>query len=117
MAKILWECRYIEKMGSGFITLFDSCDEAGLPKPDVLEGTNFVKVVIYRERTSSDAHDDHARVMALFRRFDEISRSDIVEQLKIPKTNAGRILNDLISSGSLIRIGRGKNTRYRLAQN
>ncbi len=116
MSKILWESRYIEKMGSGFITLFDSCDVAGLPKPEIFEGTNFVKVVIYRERKSSDVHDDHARVMALFRRFDEISRSDIVEQLKIPKTNAGRILNDLISSGSLIRVGRGKSTRYRLAQ-
>jgi len=114
IAKILWECRYIEKMGSGFIILFDSCEKEGLAKPDVLEGTNFIKVIIYRERKSSDPHNDHIRVIALFRRFDEISRSDIVEQLKIPKTTTGRILNDLISTGELIRIGGGRNTRYRL---
>ncbi len=114
VAKILWECRYIEKMGSGFITLFDSCETAGLAKPDIIEGTNFVKAIIYRERKSGEILDDHAKVMALLRRFDEISRSDIVEQLKIPKTTAGRILNALISSGKLIRIGEGRSTRYRL---
>jgi len=112
IAKILWESGYIEKMGSGFITLFESYREAGLARPEIIEGANFVKCSLYRERRIDVKTDDASRILGLFQRFDEVSRSDIVEQLKIPKTTVGRILGKLVTSGKLIRIGSGRNTRY-----
>lgn len=113
IAKILWECRYIEKMGSGFITLFESYEAAGLATPDVIEGTNFIKCILYRERKVTEMNDDHARVLKLLQQFDEITRSDIVTRLNIPKTTAGRILSALVSTGEVVRFGGGRSTRYR----
>src|ERR1700724_3656743 len=53
IAKVLWEAQYIEKMGSGFITIFKSYRKEGLLPPEVIEGTNFVKCIL--PRIHSDA--------------------------------------------------------------
>lgn len=113
IAKILWECRYVEKMGSGFITLFDSTEAAGLEKPEVSEGSNFIKVIIYRGVKAEQTGRDKERVLALFKQLDEIARSEVVEQLKISRTTAGRLLDALVLSGELLRLGAGRSTRYR----
>ena len=43
---------YIEKLGSGFITIFSSYQREGLPQPQVIEGENYVKVVLPRPKRS-----------------------------------------------------------------
>lgn len=116
IAKILWEAKYIEKMGSGFITLFKSYRKEGLLPPEVKEGTNYVKCILPRVRTDAVEGDIEGLILDLFKRADEISRADIIHQLKIPRTSAGRALNRLIESGKLARYGKGPTTKYRLIQ-
>jgi predicted HTH transcriptional regulator len=114
IAKVLWEARYIEKMGSGFITLFQSYRKEGLVPPEVKEGTNYVKCILPRVHVDSIKEDIEGLILSLFKRADEISRADIINLLKIPRTSAGRALNKLIESGCLTRHGKGPTTRYRL---
>ena len=115
IAKILWECSYIEKMGSGFITLFKSYRKEELQPPKILEGTNFVKVILPREKAAESQDRDEEFIMSLFNLGSAISRSDIVERLNIPKSTAGRLLNKLTDEGKLQRLGKGRSTTYRLS--
>lgn len=117
IAKILWEAKYIEKMGSGFITLFKSYRKEGLLPPEVIEGTNFVKCILPRILSETIQEDIEALILNLFKISDEISRADIILQLNIPRTSAGRALNKLIESGKLERYGKGPNTKYRCIDN
>jgi len=114
IAKILWECAYIEKMGSGFITLFKSYRKYGLQPPKIFEGTNFVKAILPREKAIISHEKDEEVILSLFHVGSEISRSDIVERLQIPKTTAGRLLNKMTDEGKLLRQGKGRGTTYRL---
>ncbi|MGB7128900.1 MAG: RNA-binding domain-containing protein [Candidatus Rhabdochlamydia sp.] len=117
IAKILWEAKYIEKMGSGFITLFKSYRKEGLLPPEVIEGTNFVKCILPRVLSETIQEDIEAQILSLFKISDEISRADIIRQLNIPRTSAGRALNKLIKNGKLERYGKGPNTKYRCLAN
>ncbi len=114
IAKILWEAKYIEKMGSGFIELFKSYRQYGLRPPIVREGTNFVKCILPRGDAIAQKGTDETLILNLFHLAEEISRADIVERLNIPKTTAGRLLAQLVNTEKLIRIGKGRNTRYHL---
>ena len=114
IAKILWEAKYIEKMGSGFITLFKSYRKEGLIPPQVMEGTNFVKCILPRVHSEFIQENIEELILGLFKVAGEISRSDIIQQLNIPRTSVGRVLNKLIESGKLERYGKGPTTKYRL---
>jgi len=113
IAKVLWEAQYIEKMGSGFITLFKSYRKEGLRSPEVIEGTNFVKCILPKIHSDAIKEDIEGLILSLFKTSDEISRADIIRQLNIPRTTAGRALNKLIESGKLTRHGKGPTTKYR----
>lgn len=116
IAKVLWEARYIEKMGSGFITLFTSYRKEGLVLPEIKEGTNFVKCILPRVRAESITGDVESQIFNLFKIAAEISMADIIHRLNIPRTSAVRTLNKLIASGRLTRHGKGAGTTYRLIQ-
>jgi ATP-dependent DNA helicase RecG len=113
IAKILWEAQYIEKMGSGFITLFKSYRTEGLLPPEVVEGTNFVKCILPRIHADAMPKDIEGLILNLFKISDELSMGEIIHQLNIPRTSGGRALNKLIEIGKLTRHGKGPATKYR----
>lgn len=117
IAKILWEFNYIEKMGSGLITLFQSYRKEKLIPPSIFEGTNFIKVVLPRNSVQApilEKDEDEINILKLFHLANEISRADVVENLHMPKTTAGRLLTELVEKGKIERFGKGRNTSYRL---
>lgn len=117
IAKILWEAKYIEKMGSGFITLFKSFRKEGLLPPEVLEGTNFVKCILPRTRSEFQQDGIEELILGMFKIAEEISISDVIQQFNLPRTTAGRALTKLIEMGKLLRQGKGARTKYRLCNN
>ena len=48
ICKVFREACLIEKLGSGFITLFESYEKQGLHKPEVIEGEGFLKCILPR---------------------------------------------------------------------
>lgn len=48
IARVFREMGIMEKLGSGFITVFDSYAKANLPTPQILEGENFIKCILPR---------------------------------------------------------------------
>lgn len=123
LCKVLREAGYIEKLGSGFITAFASYEKHGLPAPEVLEGENYIKCILPRPNprekkeptASQQSSGDFARIIHLLQCATEISVSDIIQNLKIPRATAVRRLTQLQKDGVLKKIGSGKGTRYVIA--
>jgi len=116
VCKIFREAGYIEKLGSGFQTLFSSYEKAKLSKPQVIEGENFIKCILPRKNfKAKDTIDlnEEQKIMSLFEMTEEISISDVMKELRLSRATAGRRLAKLCSQGELIQFGEGKATRYR----
>ncbi len=115
ICKIFREAGYIEKLGSGFQTLFSSYEKERLPTPRVIEGENFIKCILPRKSfvsKSSEDFDDMHKILNLFELTNEIAISDVMQALNISRATAGRRLFRLTSQGELIQTGEGKATRY-----
>jgi len=114
ICKVFREAKYIEKMGSGLITIFKSYEENHLKTPSVIEGTGFIKCILPREPMLEEAKsEDIQAILTLFEVVSEITISDIMKSVKISRTTAGRRLQELQSQGLIEQVGTGKGTRYR----
>lgn len=116
ICKVFREAEYIEKLGSGFITLFNSYEQRGLYPPEVVEGENFIKCVLPRPLFSDKsrvADDGYHKILTLFEVAEEVSISDVMKALKLSRPTAGRRLVSLVEQGILKSIGQGRMTRYR----
>jgi ATP-dependent DNA helicase RecG len=115
ICKVFREADYIEKMGSGFITIFKSYEEMNLKPPSVIEGEGFVKCILPREPLGKEMQtmaDELQPILALFDLASEITISDVTKSLGLPRTTAGRRLEVLIKLGKIKKTGRGRGTVY-----
>ena len=114
ICKVFREAKYIEKMGSGLITIFKTYEESHLKTPSIIEGAGFIKCILPREPMLKEAtSEDMQAILALFDVASEITISDIMKSIRISRTTAGRRLQELQSQGLIEQIGTGKGTRYR----
>ena len=119
ICKVFREAGYIEKLGSGFITLFESYEARGLYPPEVIEGENFIKCILPRPSFAStprQGKSETQKILALFEISDEITISDVMKALNLSRPTAGRRLANLTEEGLLEQIGKSKATRYRRAK-
>lgn len=116
ICKVFREAGYIEKLGSGFQTLFFSYEKAKLSKPQIIEGENYIKCILprrnFKARDTIDLNEEQ-QIMNLFEMTEEISISDVMKTFHLSRATAGRRLAKLIARGLLVQIGEGKATRYR----
>jgi len=117
ISKVLRESGYCEKIGSGFITIFNSYAERGLKEPTVIEGDNFIKCILprpspARNLIASGSEEDITLILNLFETSLEYSMGDIVSLVHLPRSTVGRRINQLLAQGILKKIGKGKATRY-----
>ena len=114
ICKVFREARYIEKLGTGFITIFESYANRGLMKPQVIEGDNFIKCILPRkkDKKTKRAINDHEMILELFRVRNEITVKDVMQILGISKATAVRKVNALIKAKKIKRSGNTKNVKY-----
>lgn len=119
ICKILREANYIEKLGSGFITIFDSYEKRGLKTPQVIEGENYIKCILPREELSKNKmipKNDVQKILDLFVGDNEIDIKDVMQKLSISRSTAVRKLNQMIKENLIERVGKTKSIRYRLVK-
>ena len=116
ITRIFRELGHIEKLGSGFITLFESYRERGLPRPVVYEGIGFVKCILSRPTTHQAPllDTDEEQLMQLFHLKKVITSQDVAALLSISKASANRLINHLSEKGMIIKKGKGPSTHYQL---
>lgn len=115
VAKVFREAGYVEKLGSGFITMFRTYAAMGLRTPMVVEGENFVKCILPREKAEMGGKGtdmETEKILRLFLGNESITIGDVVREMGLPKATAGRRLRDLEKGKQISRKGKGPATRY-----
>jgi len=113
ICKIFREAGYVEKIGSGLITIFDSYEKRNLEDPQFIEGENYIKCILPRIGKQKKPRNDSERILALFDIYPEITLDQIQSILSVSRTTATRRISELIDSGKVIRIGKTRSTRFR----
>ncbi len=117
ISKIFRQAKYIEKLGSGFNNLFHSYEKWGLKSPEIIEGENYIKCILPREKMKtsleSDVASEEEKILSLFDLTEELTITDVIKSLAIPRATAGRRLNSLVKASKLKKQGSGKATRYK----
>lgn len=114
ITKVFRDLGIIEKLGSGFITLFESYLKRGLPKPIVTEGVGFVKCILPRPlpKDQKVLTDETDLILQLLLTKQSIKSSDLITHLGVSRATATRLLSKLSTEGILEKIGKGSATRY-----
>jgi ATP-dependent DNA helicase RecG len=111
VAKVFREMGYIEKLGTGFITLFTSYSEMGLKPPTVVEGENYIKCILPRIKQAARPSEEET-VLRLLHLKDKISITDVVQALGVSRATAGRKLKRMVEKKILKKTGSGPAAGY-----
>jgi ATP-dependent DNA helicase RecG len=111
ICKVFREAKYIEKLGTGLITIFSKYKERGLKRPEFIDGENYVKCIL--PRLIEYVYNDADHVMVLFEKADEITINDVMDHLSLSRATAGRRMKALVDGGRIIRVGHTKAVRYK----
>lgn len=112
ICKVFREAGYIEKLGSGLPIIFKSYKDMNLKEPTILEGENFIKCILPREKQEEKMPDEKNRIVHLFNTATKITISDVIQNLGISRTSAGRKLEELVQEGIIEKIGKGRGSCY-----
>jgi len=113
ICKVFREMGLVEKMGTGFIQIFQSYEAWGLPKPQVIEGENFVKCILPRAYSQAALGSQERDILSLFQAQDEITIHEVMNKYAVSRATAQRWLQTLVSEKKIERIGKTRNIRYR----
>lgn len=113
ICKVFREMGLVEKMGTGFIQIFQSYEKWGLPPPQIIEGENFVKCILPRPTVKQPAAHQEPDLLSLFHEKEEITVRDVINKYSVSRATAQRWLQDLLSQGKIDRIGKTHTVRYR----
>lgn len=111
LARIARRFGIIEKLGTGIRIILESCEKAGIKKPEFIEGADSVKV-IFSFLPGDKSSSDEAKLLALFNMHKEIKLNDVEKYLGVSRNTATRKLNQLINAGKIKRIGKGPAVKY-----
>ncbi|MBF0366949.1 MAG: putative DNA binding domain-containing protein [Oligoflexia bacterium] len=119
ISKVLFEMGIIEKLGSGFATIFSEYEKFHLSRPVFIDGGNFIKGILPRTSdTKKSAKNNNketsaiTKIKKLFYIKQSWSISEIAEEVHLPKSSVGLILKKLVSEKIIVMNGRGPATRY-----
>lgn len=113
ICKVFREIGLVEKMGTGFIQIFQSYEKWGLEKPQIIEGDNFVKCILPRPYHHKVIKQGEPDILSLFYGKEEITILDIMNKYSVSRASAQRWLKPLIDQNKIERLGKTRNIRYR----
>lgn len=114
ICRVFREANYVEKMGTGLVTIFKSYKQHGLPAPSITEDHAFVRCILPRGQMKAirslpeNTKDIYEMICS-----GEKTLEDLMAAFSLSRSSAWRRLKKLIDSGLVIRIGRTRGAKYR----
>ncbi|MCA9508875.1 MAG: winged helix-turn-helix transcriptional regulator [Myxococcales bacterium] len=120
ICKVFRELGLIENMGTGIEAVFSSYEQRGLKLPEINEDKNYVKCILPRTPMSKmnelflhpGVSSEDNDILNLLNKKSHISISDVVNELGLARSTAGRRLAILVEKGFICKRGVGKATKY-----
>lgn len=125
LAALFYRLKLIEAYGTGISKIISSYQGTGF-KPLFESTQGAFKVVLPNINNDVDAHiivekdyesERFLPITKLFEEKEEVTRKDIEKAMEISTTYAVNTVNEMIKKGLIIKVGKGKNTRYRIKGN
>ncbi|MCW5589837.1 MAG: putative DNA binding domain-containing protein [Legionellales bacterium] len=114
LVRLAYKLNLIETRGTGIKLIYDSCQKAGLKKPEYHEEGDFVKIIFFFDPDPTAYKNEEASILALIKTRREVSAKEIAQYLSISHNTAIRKLAQLIKQKKIIKLGQGPAVRYRL---
>ena len=113
IANVLYNLGYIEKWGIGTLEVTRKCLLNGNGEP-IFQSNGFFRVEI-KSRYVADLNDKERLVLKYIRERGRASRSDLEKLLKLKESSVRKLLERLQSRGLVVKEGKGRNIKYKLA--
>lgn len=113
LSNVFFKLKYIEKFGTGVRRIKQTYEQSVVkPKFEVFE--NSITIELPRmEETTNQFNEDSKNVFAVLKKERAIPRDEIERLTGYNKDKVIRLLNTLIDSNAVEKIGAGRGTRYR----
>ena len=114
ICKVLREVGYVEKLGTGFIEIFESYRLRKLSPPVVIEGENFIKCILPRKEMVGEEMqgDEYEEILSLIDQNGSTTISEVMQYLGVARATAARRLSELLKSKKIKRVGKTRSIRY-----
>lgn len=113
IANALYNFGYIEKWGIGTLETLRRCALNGNGEP--IFNSNGTFRVEVRSRYKADTSDEERTILNYLRDKGEASRRELEKPLKLSESMVRKLLERLQSKGLVVKEGKGKKVKYRLA--
>ena len=98
------------------ISIIESYEKRGLSDPKIIEGENYVKIILPRVLKKKNISTEQKKLIELFALSSEITIEDVQRILGVSRQTASRKMNRFIEKGIVERIGKTRATRYRIRE-
>lgn len=120
IADVCFKGGLIDAWGRGTIKIIDSCKEAGLPEPEIIEENGGMLVTLFKNNLTSEQltklglNDRQAKAILFVKEKGKITNTDFQELYNVSKATATRDLTELVEKfGILEKVGQtGVGTAY-----
>lgn len=112
IAKAFRRMGYIEKLGTGISRMVKMCRIAGIPLPVFEEPGRYFKVTFFRGEEKY--RDFEERIMEKIGEYKEVTAKELAGYLDVHSNTVLNHVRRMIKHGSVEKIGKGPNVRYRL---
>jgi len=117
IADVCFKGGYIDAWGRGTIKIIDTCKQAELPEPEMIEINGGFLVTLFKKITTNkidniELNERQIDALSYFRIKGEIRISDYTKRFNITDRTARRDLAELIEMELIYKVGDKKSTRY-----
>lgn len=115
ICRVFREAGLIEKLGTGFTTIFAAAKANNLKKPVVVDGGDYIKLILFRvPGTEEQLTPDDEKILSLLAEAKSIKVPQVQKLLGVSRSTASRRLDSLVERGVLERRGMTRSLRYAL---
>ena len=118
IADVCFKGGYIDAWGSGTLKIIDTCRDAGLPDPEIIEQDGGILVTLFKDIYQEDIltqyplNERQKEALLLWKEDGLIINSKYKTRFSITDRTARRDLSELVNLGILKKEGEKKSTRY-----
>lgn len=123
IADVCFKGGYIDAWGRGTLKIINSCLEAGLPEPEMIESDGGFLVTIFKDIFTEDQlkklglNDRQTKAVLFVKENGKITNKEFQELAKISERTATRDLSQLVALNLFEQVGTtGKGTKYILSR-
>ncbi len=115
ICRIFREAGYIEKMGTGLLTIFNSYEKRKLMEPQIFEVNCFVKCILPRKSQPRRAFlsEDAKKIKDIIEAQGEVTIDGLMKTVSLSRPTIWRRLRELLDQEIIERIGQTRGARYR----